>query len=254
MHILKSIIIAFSMYSKIPMPQFEWKEEDMKHVLCFFPWIGIVIGLCLYFWRLLCDRFGIRNLCYVFIGTAIPLLLTGGFHVDGFMDTMDAFHSYKPREEKLAILKDSHIGAFAVIMLAAYGLLFMGAFSQIMDDKAFIVFCAGFFIARCLSGIAVVSFKSAKSDGLLFMFADTAHRTIVRAALYIQLALCIAVLLIVSLPYAVAMIIAAALSFWYYYVKTKKELGGITGDTAGYFVCICECAMAVALGGVSFII
>ena len=139
-------------------------------------------------------------------------------------------------------------------MLAAYGLLFMGAFSQIMDDKAFIVFGAGFFIARCLSGIAVVSFKSAKSDGLLFMFADTAHRTIVRAALYIQLALCMAVLLIVSLPYAVAMIIAAALSFWYYYVKTKKELGGITGDTAGYFVCICECAMAVALGGVSFII
>lgn len=87
MHILKSIVIAFSMYSKIPMPQFEWKEEDMKHVLCFFPWIGIVIGLCLYFWRLLCDRFGIRNLCYVFIGTAIPLLLTGGFHVDGFMKT-----------------------------------------------------------------------------------------------------------------------------------------------------------------------
>ena len=158
------------------------------------------------------------------------------------------------REEKLAILKDSHIGAFAVIMLAAYGLLFMGAFSQIMDDKAFIVFCAGFFITRCLSGIAVVSFKSAKSDGLLFMFADTAHRTIVRVALYIQLALCMAVLLIVSLPYAVAMIIVAALSFWYYYVKTKKELGGITGDTAGYFVCICECAMAVALGGVSFII
>ena len=50
-------------------------------------------------------------------------------------------------------------------MLAAYGLLFMGAFSQIMNDKAFNVFCAGFFISRCLSGIAVVSFKSAKSDG-----------------------------------------------------------------------------------------
>ena len=125
MHILKSIVIAFSMYSKIPMPQFEWKEEDMKHVLCFFPWIGIVIGLCLYFWRLLCDRFGIRNLCYVFIGTAIPLLLTGGFHVDGFMDTMDAFHSYQPKERKLEILKDSHIGAFAVIMLAVYGLIYI---------------------------------------------------------------------------------------------------------------------------------
>ena len=89
--------------------------------------------------------------------------------------------------------------------------------------KHLLFFVAGFFISRCLSGIAVVSFKSAKSDGLLFMFADTAHRTIVRAALYIQLALCIAVLLIVSLPYAVVMIIAAALSFWYYYVEKQKR-------------------------------
>ena len=200
------------MYSKIPMPQFKWNDDDMKYMLVFFPWIGAVIGLLLMLWKYIYSHFGVADICYVCIGALIPIAVTGGFHIDGFMDTM---------------------GAFAVIMLAAYGLLFMGAFSQIMDDKAFIVFCAGFFIARCLSGIAVVSFKSAKSDGLLFMFADTAHRTIVRAALYIQLALCMAVLLIVSLPYAVAMIIAAALSFWYYYVKTKKELGGITGDTAG---------------------
>ena len=254
MKLIRSCIVSFSMYSKIPMPQFKWNDDDMKYMLVFFPWIGAVIGLLFMLWRYIYSHFGVADICYVCIGVLIPIAVTGGFHIDGFMDTMDAFHSYKPREEKLAILKDSHIGAFAVIMLAAYGLLFMGAFSQIMDDKVFIVFCAGFFIARCLSGIAVVSFKSAKSDGLLFMFADTAHRTIVRAALYIQLALCMAVLFIVSLPYAVAMIIAAALSFWYYYVKTKKELGGITGDTAGYFVCICECAMAVALGGVSFII
>ena len=31
-------------------------------------------------------------------------------------------------EEKLAILKDSHIGAFAVIMLAAYGFIIYGSF------------------------------------------------------------------------------------------------------------------------------
>ena len=191
MKLIRSCIVSFSMYSKIPMPQFKWNDDDMKYMLVFFPWIGAVIGLLLMLWRYIYSHFGVADICCVCIGALIPIAVTGGFHIDGF---------------------------------------------------------------RCLSGIAVVSFKSAKSDGLLFMFADTAHRTIVRAALYIQLALCIVVLLIVSLPYAVAMIIAAALSFWYYYVKTKKELGGITGDTAGYFVCICECAMAVALGGVSFII
>ena len=198
------------MYSKIPMPQFKWNDDDMKYMLVFFPWIGAVIGLLLMLWRYIYSHFGVADICYVCIGALIPIAVTGGFHIDGFMDTMDAFHSYKPREEKLAILKDSHIGAFAVIMLAAYGLLFMGAFSQIMDDKAFIVLCR-LFISRCLSGIAVVSFKSAKAMDCYYV-ADTAHRTIVRAALYIQLALCIAVYY-VSLPYAVAMIIAAALSF-----------------------------------------
>ena len=28
--------------------------------------------------------------------------------------------------------------------------------------------------------------------------------------------------------------------------RSKKELGGITGDTAGYFVLLCECSMLVA--------
>ena len=229
MHILKSIIIAFSMYSKIPMPQFEWKEEDMKHVLCFFPWIGIVIGLCLYFWRLLCDRFGIRNLCYVFIGTAIPLLLTGGFHVDGFMDTMDAFHSYQPKERKLEILKDSHIGAF----------------SEITDKNILQVVCAGFVLARVLSGIGVVSFPSAKKEGMLYLFQDHADAVIVKAALSVQGALCIGFMLWRSLFAGSVAVITAFAVFGYYKYRTKKELGGITGDTAGYFLLLCEGAIVV---------
>ena len=48
----KSIAIAFSMYSKIPMVQFEWKEEDMRYSMCFFPLVGIVIGLLSWCWWL----------------------------------------------------------------------------------------------------------------------------------------------------------------------------------------------------------
>lgn len=112
MKLLKALIISFSMYSGIPMPQFEWKEEDMKYMLCFFPWIGAVIGLGIVLWSMLCKQVELGMLCYTMGGAAIPLLITGGFHVDGFMDTMDAFHSYQPKEKKLEILKDSHIGAF----------------------------------------------------------------------------------------------------------------------------------------------
>ena len=119
MKVIKSFFIAVSIYSRIPVPQFEWKEEDMKYIFCFFPWIGGLIGCCIYFWKYLCRIYYIDTPCSTAIEMAIPLFITGGFHVDGFMDTMDAIHSYGSRERKLAILKDSHLGAFAVIMLIA---------------------------------------------------------------------------------------------------------------------------------------
>ena len=55
-----------------------------------------------------------------------PLLVTGGFHVDGFLDTCDALHSYQSMEKKQEILKDPHIGAFAVLSLLTAVLLGLG--------------------------------------------------------------------------------------------------------------------------------
>lgn len=246
MHVLKSVVIAFSVYSKLPVPQFAWKEEDMKYMLCFFPWIGAVIGGCVYLWSFLCRWLGIGEICRTLIGAAIPLIITGGFHVDGFMDTMDAFHSYQPREKKLEILKDSHIGAFAVIMLAVYGLLYLGAFSEVTDERLLRIVCGGFFFSRCLSALGVVSFPTAKKDGMLYLFADSSQKNIVKWSLYLQGVLCIGFMLAQSV-YAGAIVAAAAfLAFAYYYVRSKKELGGITGDMAGYFVLICEESMLFA--------
>ena len=252
MRIIKSIIIAFSMYSRIPMPQFAWKDEDMKYMLCFFPWVGAVIGIVVYLWKQFCVHLKIGTLCYVLLGMATPLLITGGFHVDGFMDTMDAFHSYQTRERKLEILKDSHIGAFAVIMSALYGLVYMGAFSEITKDTLLKIFCAGFMLARCFSGIGVVSFKTAKQDGMLFSFASHAQKRMVKLCLYVQGAFCAGFMLWEDVFAGSMAVAAAAVAFVYYYIKCKKELGGITGDTAGYFILICEesILLAVAASGV----
>lgn len=246
MRIIKSVIVSFSMYSKIPMPQFEWKEEDMRYMLCFFPWIGAVIGICLWLWAVLCEKAGIGMPAFTTIGSVIPILITGGFHVDGFMDTMDAFHSYQPREKKLEILKDSHIGAFAVIMLAAYGLIYLGAFSEIRDMDILKTVCAGFVLSRALSGIAVVSFPAAKKDGLLYLFASNAQKKIVRVSLVMQVILSAVFMLYESVSAGTVTVLTAAGVFAYYYYRCKKELGGITGDTAGYFVVLCEGCMVIA--------
>ena len=162
------------------------------------------------------------------------------------MDTMDAFHSYQPRERKLEILKDAHIGAFSVIMLAVFGLIYMGAFGQIEGAGNLGVFCCGFFLSRCLSGLGVVSLRSAKSDGLLYHFASTAHERWVKGALYLQIILCAILMIWLQAKTAIFVLVAAGLTYLYYWWKSYRELNGITGDTAGYFLTLCEGAMAVA--------
>lgn len=82
--------------------------------------------------------------------------------MDGFMDTMDAFHSYQDKEKKLAILKDPHIGAFSVLMLVLYYLIYGAAYAELTELSAILVVGIGFALSRSLSGIGVVSLKAAK--------------------------------------------------------------------------------------------
>jgi adenosylcobinamide-GDP ribazoletransferase len=244
--ILKSFIIAFSTYSKIPMPQFEWRREDMKYALCFFPWVGAVVGGVLWLFCLAAERLGMGELSTCLIGTAIPLAVTGGFHLDGFLDAMDAFHSYGERERKLEILKDAHIGAFSVIMTLLCGMIYVSAFSEIQTAQSLAVFCCGFVLSRTLSGLSLVYLKAAKSDGLLVTFAGSADVRIVRVVLWLELFLCSGVMLGLSPVTGGIVLCAAVFCFGYYRRRSYRELGGITGDMAGYFVVICETAMAVA--------
>jgi adenosylcobinamide-GDP ribazoletransferase len=246
MHVINAFLIAVSMYSKIPVPQPEWKEENMKYIFCFFPWIGAWIGGCIYLWNYLCGFFQIGTFCKVIISAAIPLLVTGGIHVDGYVDTMDALHSYGSREKKLEILKDSHIGAFAMIMLIVYGMIFLGAFSEVLSDTLLKIVCGGFFLSRCLCGISVMSFPLAKKEGMLYSFAKNSHKKIVKAFLYLQSVGCIGVLCFWSVAAGLAVSVAAIAAFGYYFYLSRKEFGGITGDTAGYFILLCEKCVVVA--------
>ena len=76
--IFKSFIIAFSMYSKIPMPRTEWKEEDMRYVFVFFPLVGIVVGLVFYVWNYISIIFDLPELlriCISIFQVLIPAYL-----------------------------------------------------------------------------------------------------------------------------------------------------------------------------------
>ena len=244
--ILKNAAVAFSMYSRIPMPQFVWNDESMRYALCFFPLIGLVIGLFEYLWYTLCSILNIGSTMFAAGVVVIPLILTGGIHFDGFMDTSDALSSWRPQEERLRILKDSHVGAFAVIRAAVYLLIAYGSAAELYR-QALPSLCLGFAISRCLSGISVVTFPSANPGGSAAEFSTRASRNVVREVLFFLFVVLIVCAFILDLTTGVLMVFAALVSVHYYHHICMKYFGGMTGDLAGYFVCNCELYMLLSV-------
>ncbi|MEY8392416.1 adenosylcobinamide-GDP ribazoletransferase [Lachnospiraceae bacterium 45-W7] len=246
MKYIKACIIAFSMYSKIPMPQTEWEEQNMKYVMCFFPWVGAAAGGIFYLWGTYGKQIPVGSQLYAAILTALPLLITGGIHMDGFLDTIDALSSWQSRERRLEILKDSHTGAFAVIGACVYFMLYFGFVTELKTAQIPAA-ALGFFLSRCLSGYAVTSFPCAKESGLVALFSSAADRKKTRRILVFESLLAITGLLWLDVWAGGAVIVASFLAFLWYYRMSMDKFGGITGDLAGWFLQVCELLQLAAV-------
>ena len=172
---LDSILMAFSLYSRIPVPQAQWKEENMRWCICFLPLVGVVIGALQAAAFFVMTRLACGALLRTSILTALPALLSGGIHLDGFLDTCDAIHSYKGREDRLAILKDPHAGAFAIICGIVYFVLLFGVWSEARPENI-LPLCCIFALSRSLSAWSALTFPKAKKDGMLRQETDPAAK------------------------------------------------------------------------------
>ena len=238
---LNSFFMALSMFSKLPVPEIDFDKANMKYALCFFPVIGLIIGFfqCLIYTFLKYAGFG--DLFVACIITVLPVLITGGIHIDGFMDTSDARKSYGSKEKKLKILSDPHIGAFSVISIIVYMIVYFGAVYQ-AGPKGIFAFAKCFILSRALSGFAAVTFKCAKKEGLLFTFADSADVEFTRSVLVAIFVLTAIWLILKDGKCGFICILSTLCVFGYYRYFSYNEFGGITGDLEGYFLQICELA------------
>lgn len=239
-HVWKGCLIALSMYSKIPVPVVEWEEDSLKYSLCFFPLVGLlVLGLWNGWWYLS---------KWLFVGPVLkntmlfvlPLAVTGGIHLDGFLDTEDARNSYQPKEKKLEILKDPHIGAFGMIRTLMYTLVSLGLLFEIKDGRILFLASLGFLASRAFSALSFVMLKPAKTSGLFYEFSRAADKRSVKLTCLFVLASLILPLLIYEPLFGCLAFFGAFLIFYYYRGTARKEFGGVTGDLAGYFLILCE--------------
>ncbi len=235
---MRSLIIAFSMYSRIPMPKCEWDGQGMKYSMCFFPLVGAVLGVCMAGVYYGLGALGFGGISRALVLAVVPILVTGGIHMDGYLDTVDAKSSWKSVEEKLLILKDPHMGSFACIYGIVY-LLLSAAFWIEAGTGEILNIAIGYIFSRILSALSVVTFRKAKKDGMAAASAD-ASSGLVKWILILELAVCAAAMIAVRPRYGLTGLAVGICCFGWYHRMACKNFGGITGDLAGYFLQICE--------------
>ena len=80
MKILRTVGMAFALYSRIPVPRLDWESESRKYTLYAFPLVGIAVGVCELLWLWLAQALDIHTVLAGAVLTALPIWVTGGIH------------------------------------------------------------------------------------------------------------------------------------------------------------------------------
>jgi adenosylcobinamide-GDP ribazoletransferase len=231
--------IATRFLTTFPLPWPAATQHDgIARALPFFPLVGAMIGMAL---------LGIGSVAGLFwppLAQAALIvvawgILTGGLHLDGVSDTFDALMSWRPRERKLEIMKDSRIGAMGALALLAVLLLKV----TLLASAGEIWWCAVLstpILGRWAMISAIARFPPARADGLGSSVQGrlpTAHLVVVSSAVALAVAGIAGVAGLCG--FLLAGVGAHILGRWW-----THELGGLTGDTYG---AICELTEVIAL-------
>lgn len=111
---MRPFLSALAFLTTIPVPPQTLTADDFARANAWFAWVGLVLGAAL----VLADC-GLRALLPPGVATilllALWILLTGGLHWDGFLDSCDALFATVSPSRRLEILKDVHIGAYGLV-------------------------------------------------------------------------------------------------------------------------------------------
>ncbi|MDO5336253.1 MAG: adenosylcobinamide-GDP ribazoletransferase [Eubacteriales bacterium] len=244
----ESFKIAFSMFSKIPMPESEWTEENMEYTMLFFPFVGTVTGLLLYAAALALSWLGLARgqLFRVAVLTLLPLIVTGGIHLDGFLDVSDAMSSWQERDRRLEILKDSHAGAFAIIRGIMFIILYMGAVS-LLEPKTYVLVIFALTMNRACIAYTVVTWDKARPTGTVAAFSRAAGTRVIQVwSVFLAL---VSLAATIGFHMSAGVCVGAALigTLLYYRHLSYHYFGGINGDLAGWCNEVSELVMLLAL-------
>jgi adenosylcobinamide-GDP ribazoletransferase len=217
---------------------------DLGRAAAWFPVVGLGLGLVLAAAAWAAGRVFPPLLVALLTVTAWKVL-TGGLHLDGLADCLDGLAA-RDAPGRLAIMRDSRIGAFAAVGLILLLLLDVGALAEMAEDRRWRALVVAPAVGRATPPVLARLFPAARPDGQGAAFQASVGR--VAPALGLGLACLVAVL---ALGWAgVAAAAAGVLTALGVGAALSSRLGGITGDVLGAAVEMAE--LAVLLVGAAW--
>ena len=237
---LHAFVMCQSMFCAIPAPQL-WDEKAKDKMLLFLPVVGLEIGLIWAGLTWLCRLLNLPTMITALVLSAYPYIVTGFLHLDGFMDVTDAVKSYRSLERRREILKDSHVGSFAVIGLVLLMIAQFAFFASTPAGADFHILILIPAMSRCCSALAVTGLKPMSTSQYADQKKPKSHIVVLSAMLCVFLAG--GFLLCGKYGFA---LVGCLVGYGLVLLRTYKSLDGMNGDISGYALTIGElCAIVV---------
>ena len=217
-----------------------WTEESFGKSVKFFPAVGAVLGIC-YVLPLFILVLVTNCELPIFTGAVaffLSVILTGGIHCDGLMDSADGLFSGRERDKILEIMKDSRAGSFGVVALVTVAALQISAAVELLKLLPMLFLLAIYsapVIGRLAMVLAISIFPYARPEGIGKAFSKYATPKTFFTALVETFFLLLPLYFINEEIFCTAIIsILAAVIFTLYFGKyVMLKLGGLTGDIYG---------------------
>ena len=236
-------------------------KENAKYIFCLRILYGVVVSAIMCAFYMLCEYFDFGWSCFALVGAAVPVVMSGGIYLAGFMNTSDVlagrlFGKTDAEAARKAAhdLKAGCAGTHAVIAAMTFYLLYAGGLSAVRKERQIAMLCIGYIISRTLYGMVFVWFSEAEKEkgnekGKRGSAAlSPAIRKALRMILSVILALCFCTCVVIE---PIMGMLEALLCMWvwtYYYYMSKKVFGGVTKESAGYFLSLCELVLVLFVG------
>ncbi|MDE0670547.1 MAG: adenosylcobinamide-GDP ribazoletransferase [Caldilineaceae bacterium] len=225
-------LLAVQFLTRLPLPQhLDYSPTRLGAARRYFPLVGIVVGSlgALVYGAAVILR--LPQVMAALLATAATILVTGAFHEDGLADTFDGLGAFT-REKMLAIMQDSRIGVFGAAGLGVTLALKVAALASLPVALAVACLVAGHGLSRLSNVVVAATSPYVRNSGAGSLLAGRLGRGGTSLAAATGLG-CLAVVMMLSVPDALAGLAGLALGHLAMRGLYEKRLGGHTGDTQG---------------------